>query len=110
MHKVLQQLMGDSQSGGFSKANQIVNKSNCLDSLKSINCSFSDSGLWGVQFSGSSDQSQKMVDLIASELKNLIVKTTDQDLQRVKNILCLSVTQLLENQANKLEEVARSLN
>lgn len=73
-----------------------MSKNQFIDSVKTINTSFTDSGLFGLQVTGSADQGNKVLSLASNELKGLTSKISAEELQRAKSLLKTDVLFALE--------------
>lgn len=65
----------------------IVNQNAFIDQASAINHHFTDSGLFGLQVTGSGSHSKDLMDVLVNELGRLKEHITDEELSRAKNIL-----------------------
>jgi hypothetical protein len=79
--------------------------SNC----ESINLHFSDSGLFGFNFTGNSAYGKQIVNDMIEQFNGFRGAIDPQELQRAKNILKRNILNNLSNQVDRLEETARSV-
>jgi predicted Zn-dependent peptidase len=114
---VMQQLIGSASShhknkpgnGRYNRATEnLILKHNFVDSAHAINHHFSDSGLFGIQVEGPGAHSADLMKVGCEELNNLTGYISDAELSRAKNILKMSVASCLDNQGDRLEEMARN--
>lgn len=85
-----------------------MQKNNFVDSASAINSHFSDSGLFGLQIEGPGSHSAELMNVLVEELNQLREPIPEQELARAKNILKMNVLLAMENQEERLEEVARN--
>ena len=105
---VAAELLGNSGHGLTSQASQIVAENAFVDSAQSINAHFSDSGVFGFQVIGSGSHSADLMSVLLQELNELKSAVSDEDLNRAKNRLKMSVLHDVECHGNRLEEMARN--
>jgi len=86
----------------------LMQKNNFVDSASAINSHFSDSGLFGLQIEGPGSHSAELMNVLVEELNQLREPIPEQELARAKNILKMNVLLAMENQEERLEEVARN--
>ena len=79
-----------------------------VDSASAINSHFSDSGLFGMTVEGPGSHSSELMSILVEELNKLRQPIPDQELARAKNILKMNVLLAMENQEERLEEIARN--
>jgi processing peptidase subunit beta len=85
-----------------------MQKNNFVDSASAINSHFSDSGLFGLQIEGPGSHSAELMNVLVEELNQLREPIPEQELARAKNILKMNVLLAMENQEERLEEIARN--
>jgi len=71
---------------------------------------FSDSGLFGLNFTGRSEQSRELMDVILSEFEKLRRPIDEVELNRAKNMMKRNILLNICNQGDRLEELAKSFN
>jgi len=86
----------------------LMQKNNFVDSASAINSHFSDSGLFGLQIEGPGSHSAELMNVLVEELNQLREPIPEQELARAKNILKMNVLLAMENQEERLEEIARN--
>lgn len=80
-----------------------------IHECESVNLHFSDSGLFGLNFTGSSANSKEMLNDMLEVLDNFRKPISEAELTRTKNILKRNILLNLSNQGDRLEELARSV-
>lgn len=80
-----------------------------ISTCESVNAHFTDSGLFGFNFTGNSSHGKQMVEDMINTFNGFRVKIEDAELSRAKNILKRSILNNLLNQVDRLEETARSV-
>jgi len=101
-------LIGNSDQSLRNRAHARVRNTNYVDSVQSINNHFSDNGLFGISVTGAGSHSQELLSVALEELSNLRNTVSDAELARAKNSTKMNVLLTLENQANRLEEIANN--
>ena len=79
-----------------------------VDSASAKNLVFTDTGLFGMNISGSSDHTKDILYLCLQELHRLREKIPDVEIERAKNILKMNILQSLERDEDRLEEMAKN--
>ena len=118
LFNILRILLGSASSfssGGPGKGmhnwanKKIVQQHYFIHECEAISSHFSDSGLFGLSFTGSSHNSKdillQMINIF-NEFKNGV---NEVDLQRAKNMIKRQVLLNLGNQGDRLEEVAKTV-
>jgi predicted Zn-dependent peptidase len=105
---VMNTLIGNSEQSLRNRAHNRVRTTNYVDSVSSINNHFSDSGLFGISVTGAGSHSQELLQVALEELSNLRNNVGDQELARAKNVTKMNVLLTIENQTNRLEEIANN--
>ena len=80
-----------------------------VQECEAINNHFSDSGLFGLSFTGSSSNCKEMMEVMIGIFNSFRGKISDVDLQRAKNMLKRQVLLNMTNQTDRLEEVVRTV-
>lgn len=80
-----------------------------ISSCESINLHFTDSGLFGFNFTGNSSYGKNIVEDILETFEGFRKSIDDAELNRSKNILKRSILCNISNQGDRLEETARSV-
>jgi len=65
----------------------LLNKHHFLDNAESVNINFTDSGLFGLRLTGSSDHAKDVLNHNIAELKRLTQPINADELNRAKNSL-----------------------
>ena len=86
----------------------LMQRRDFVDSASAINSHFSDSGLFGMNIEGPGSHSAELMSIMVEELNKLREPIPDQELARAKNILKMNVLLAMENQEERLEEIARN--
>lgn len=86
----------------------LMQKNDFVDSASAINSHFSDSGLFGLSIEGPGSHSAELMNVLVEELNQLREPIPEQELARAKNILKMNVLLAMENQEERLEEIARN--
>ena len=79
-----------------------------VDSASCINSHFTDSGLFGINIQGPGSHSADLLNVAVEELAKLKEPIHEMELNRAKNILKMNVLMAMENQGDRLEEIARN--
>ena len=79
-----------------------------VDSSSAINSHFTDSGLFGMSIEGPGSHSAELLSTMLEQLNSLREPIPDGQLATAKNILKMNVMMNLENQGDRLEEIARN--
>lgn len=87
----------------------MVQKNHFIDSVTTLNSTFTDSGLFGIQLTGSADQGNNALTLATAELKGLTSTISAEELARAKAVLKTDVLFALERQGDRLEEAAKNV-
>ena len=93
---------------GSSRAVGLMRSSDFVDSAACINSHFSDSGLFGMTIEGPGSHSAELMSVMVEELNKLREPIPDQELARAKNVLKMQVLVAMEDQEQRLEEIARN--
>ena len=80
-----------------------------ISSCESVNLHFSDSGLFGFNFTGNSSYGKNIVEDMLETFEGFRRPIDDAELNRSKNILKRSILCNISNQVDRLEETARSV-
>jgi predicted Zn-dependent peptidase len=80
-----------------------------VSSCESINLHFSDSGLFGFNFTGNSAYGRNIVEDMLETFEGFRRPIDEAELSRAKNILKRSILANISNQVDRLEETARSV-
>lgn len=80
-----------------------------ISNCSSINLHFSDSGLFGFNFTGNSAYSKNILEDILETFESFRKPIDPAELNRSKNILKRNILNNLSNQADRLEETARGV-
>lgn len=80
-----------------------------ISSCESMNMHFSDSGLFGFNFTGNSAYGKNIVEDILETFEGFRKPIDEVELNRSKNILKRNILANLSNQSDRLEETARSV-
>ena len=86
----------------------LMQRRDFVDSASAINSHFSDSGLFGMTIEGPGSHSAELMAVMVDELNKLREPIPDMELARAKNILKMNVLLAMENQEERLEEIARN--
>jgi len=86
----------------------LMQGNNFVDSASSINSHFTDSGLFGLQIEGPGSHSAELMNVLLEELNRLREPIPEVELARAKNILKMNILMAMENQGERLEEIARN--
>ena len=86
----------------------LMQRRDFVDSASALNSHFSDSGLFGMTIEGPGSHSAELMAVMVDELNKLRDPIPDQELARAKNILKMNVLLAMENQEERLEEIARN--
>ncbi len=106
-YHLMNTLIGNSAQGK-NRAYNLVKNSNFVDSVQSINNHFSDSGLFGITIEGAGSHSSDLLNVGIEELSKLKDRISDEELARAKNVLKMNILLGLENQGDRLEEIAKN--
>lgn len=85
-----------------------MNNNHFVDAVQGINSTFSDSGLFGVRVSGSSNYSSDILKVATSTLKSLASGVNEADLSIAKAVLKNNIAVALERSSDRLEESAKN--
>ena len=81
-----------------------------MDCASSFNFNFSDSGLFGLKFTGAAEHANELLNLQVNLLRNLAsTKLAEDKVARGKATLRNSLLKTLDNPADRLEEAAKSV-
>jgi len=80
-----------------------------IDSARSLNFHFSDSGLFGLNVSGLASNGNDILSALVGEIKGLTQKIPADELQRAKNILKSDILRALERQQDRVEESVKNI-
>lgn len=94
-------------NGSRLQAN-LLSKNHYIDSARSINFNFSDSGLFGLRVSGAANQAQNVLNETIRTLKDLATPVSADELSRAKNALKVSIACALQRQCDRLEEAVKN--
>ena len=86
----------------------LMRENDFVDSSSAINSHFTDSGLFGMSIEGPGSHSAELMSTLLGELNRMREPISDGELATAKNILKMNVMMNLENQGNRLEEIARN--
>ncbi len=115
---VLQTLFGSAcgfSVGGPGKgmhswsSTKVLQKHHFIHECEAINTHFTDSGLFGLNYTGSSHNSKEILLEMLNMIQMFRNNIEDSDLNRAKNILKRQVLLGTTNQVDRLEEVARTV-
>ena len=81
-----------------------------ISSCECVNLHFSDSGLFGFNFTGNSAHSKEMLNDIVEVFNSFRTKIDDVELNRAKNILKRNILLNMANQGDRLEEAIKGVN
>lgn len=97
--------------GGMSSRlfQEVREKKGLCYSIYSFASSYIDSGLFGVYAATGEDGVKELLPAIIDQIKSLIVKITDDELQRAKSQLKASLLMSLESASARCESLARQL-
>lgn len=102
--------VGGPGKGMHNWANQrILRQKYFIHECESINSHFTDSGLFGLNFTGSSHNSRDILNEMVEVFQLFRSRIDQTDLNRAKNMLKRNILLNLSNQADRLEEVARTV-
>jgi predicted Zn-dependent peptidase len=102
--------VGGPGKGMLNRAHRdILRTKHYISSCESINLHFSDTGLFGFNFTGSSAYGKNIVDDMLETFQGFRRHIDDSELVRSKNILKRNILSNLSNQGDRLEETARSV-
>lgn len=113
---VMQHLLGSAtgySAGGPGKGMHcrtmnLLGRHSYIDGASTINSSFSDSGLFGMNIEGAGTHSQDLLGRLVDELNSLKAPLDEQELNRAKNCAKMSILQAMERTESRLEEIARN--
>jgi predicted Zn-dependent peptidase len=108
---VMHSLIGSSthkNAGQLSRASNLQRRHAFVDDVASLNSHFSDSGIFGITVEGPGSHSSDLLGVAVDELNELKHHISDEELNRAKNQLSLSIANTLDNQTDRLEEIARN--
>lgn len=114
---LMQTLIGSAQSfsagapgsGMYSRAmTNMMQQHEFVDNASSFNSHFSDSGIFGISIEGPGSHSAELYSVLVDEFARLKEPIHEQELNRAKNILKMNVMNVLENPADRLQEIARN--
>lgn len=115
---VLQSLFGSATGfsvGGPGKGmhnwanKKILQRHHFIHECEAINSHFTDSGLFGLNFTGNSHNSKEILHEMLNILNQFRTKIDEVDLARAKNMLKRQILLNITNQSDRLEEVARTV-
>jgi predicted Zn-dependent peptidase len=102
--------VGGPGKGMHNWANQrVLRQSYFIQECEAINNHFTDSGLFGLSFTGSSPNSKDILQEMLKIFEDFRHDIKDEDLTRAKNMLKRQVLLNMTNQGERLEEVARTV-
>lgn len=105
--KVLSVILGGGMSSRLFQ--KIREEMGLVYSIYAFNAAFSDSGIFGICASTTSDNVQKVVSLSLDEISLLINGITQQELDRAKQQIKSSVAMSQERNSYKAEEIAKNI-
>lgn len=86
----------------------IVSQHSFVDHAHAINHHFTDSGIFGLQVTGSGSHSRELMDVTVRQLAGLKDHISDEELNRAKNVLKMNIAKDMECPTNRLEEIAKN--
>ena len=102
--------VGGPGKGMLSRAySDVLRKKYYIHECETMNLHFSDCGLFGLNFTGSSANAKDMLHDMLEVINNFRGNISEQELRRTKNILKRNILLNMSNQCDRLEEMARSV-
>lgn len=106
--QVMSELLGDSNTPHSRAHSNVASRNNFVDAARAINHHFTDTGLFGFQIQGAGTNSADLCSVLLEELNGLKDTISDEELNRAKNNLKMSLINGMQKRGDRIEEIGRN--